>query len=104
MTRNPVWITLDGPEPGPHAEAFLKETVPYGVVLFARHLKSAAQVMELCQCVHEAGAPEPPKIALDQEGGRVNRLAALGYAFPGASDLCGEPERSALWPSRWVAS
>ena len=94
MTRNPVWITLDGPEPGPRTEAFLKETAPYGVILFARHLKSAAQVNELCQCVHEALAPEPPKIALDQEGGRVNRLAALGYSFPGASDLDGETERT----------
>lgn len=95
----PVWITLDGPDPGARAEAFLREARPCGVILFARHLKSAAQTRELCECIHGALPASPPKIALDQEGGRVSRLAALGHRFPGASELAGDEEavRRVAW-------
>jgi beta-N-acetylhexosaminidase len=88
---SPVWITLDGAEPGPQVQAFLREIRPYGVILFSRHLRSRSQTAELCQCVREAFPAAPPKIALDQEGGRVSRLAALGYRFPGAEELAGDP-------------
>ena len=94
MTVNPIWITLDGFEPGAYAERFLRAARPYGVILFARHLKSPAQTAELCQCVRESVGDFLPRLALDQEGGRVSRLAALGYAFPGASELAGDCEKA----------
>ena len=95
----PVWVTLDGPDPGPRTEAFLRECRPYGVILFARHLRSAAQTRELCECVHRALPSSRAKIALDQEGGRVSRLAALGHRFPGAAELSGDPDavRRVAW-------
>lgn len=94
MTPNPVWVTLDGSEPGTDAERFLREARPYGVILFARHLKSPQQTRELCQCIRESAPDLPPHLALDQEGGRVSRLAALGFAFPGASELEGDCEKA----------
>jgi beta-N-acetylhexosaminidase len=91
MTANPVWVTIDGFEPGPAAESFVRQAEPYGVILFARHLKSQAQTAELCECLHKAVPSCPPRIALDQEGGRVSRLAALGHRFPGAEEAGGDP-------------
>ncbi len=93
MTALPIWITLDGFEPGPQVERFLGDCGAYGVILFARHLKSERQVVELCQCIHEVRRDDPPVIGLDQEGGRVGRLAALGYRYPSAADMRGEPAR-----------
>ncbi len=91
---NPIWITVDKDAPTGALQAFLRETRPYGVVLFARHLQEAVQVRELCQCIHESTAGFAPRIALDQEGGRVSRLSVLGHRFPGASDAGGDPERT----------
>ncbi len=93
MNISPIWITLDGYEPGRGVERFIESARPYGVILFTRHVKSTAQLQELCQCVREASEAPRPLLALDQEGGRVNRLAPLGYHFPGAEELKGDPER-----------
>ncbi len=94
MTPNPVWITLDAERGPAQWEAFVKEAAPYGVILFARHLKSPQQVRDLNALIHEAVLGWAPRIALDQEGGRVNRLASLGMAFPSAADMSGDPERT----------
>jgi beta-N-acetylhexosaminidase len=70
--------------------SFLHEISPYGVILFSRHLREAAQVRELNACIHEAVPGWVPRIAVDQEGGRVNRLSALGMSFPSASEMAGD--------------
>ncbi len=93
MTPLPLWVTLDGFEPGPHVERFLGDCNAYGVILFARHLQSDSQVRELCQCIHEARRGDPPVIGVDQEGGRVGRLTALGYRYPSAGDMQGDTVR-----------
>jgi beta-N-acetylhexosaminidase len=93
MNPAPLFVTLDGGSPGRATEAFLREVRPYGVLLFARHLKSPSQVRELCACVREAVPETPPRLALDQEGGRVSRLSALGARYPGASNLAGDVHR-----------
>ena len=90
---HPVWITLDGPRAGREVQSFLGQARPYGVILFARHLEDPVQVRELCACIHESAPGFRPRVALDQEGGRVSRLAALGYRFPGASEMMGDPGR-----------
>jgi beta-N-acetylhexosaminidase len=89
---NPIWVTVDGAVADRAIETFISDAEPYGVILFARHLKSTSQVRELCRCIHESTGAFSVRIALDQEGGRVSRLSALGRHFPGASDLCGDPE------------
>lgn len=87
--RLPIWITLDGPLPSAGLAAFLEESSPFGVILFARHLREPGQVRELNAAVREA--LPGVRIALDQEGGRVSRLRALGFDFPGAEAACGDP-------------
>jgi beta-N-acetylhexosaminidase len=82
---------VDGHAPSAALSAFLREADPFGVILFARHLHEAGQVRELNACIRES-TPFSPLVALDQEGGRVSRLAKLGHAFPGASDLGGNAD------------
>ncbi|MCX4247361.1 beta-N-acetylhexosaminidase [Paraliomyxa miuraensis] len=46
-----------------------------GVVLFSRNIESPTQLRALVDALHEAAPPElPPLLAIDQEGGRVQRL------------------------------
>src|SRR5690606_33511360 len=52
-----------------------------GVTLFARNFASRAQVAELAQAIREA-APRPVLIAVDQEGGRVQRFREGYSALP----------------------
>ena len=94
MKASPVWVTLDEGASLSEIEVFLDDVRPYGILLFARHLKEPAQVRELNACVHKAISDWSPKIALDQEGGRVNRLKALGLEFPSAADLADDQSRA----------
>lgn len=54
-----------------------------GVVLFSRNIESPEQLRELCDALHQAAPPElPPLVAIDQEGGRVQRLRAPWTEWP----------------------
>jgi len=64
-----------------------------GAVVFRRNLRSegrtdadATAVAELTASIH-AAAPEPPIVAVDQEGGRVARLGAPVLRLPAAARL-----------------
>ena len=94
MRPAPIWVTVDADASPEQVSSFLAEAEPYGVILFARHLKTSEQVQELNACIHGAVSGWAPRIALDQEGGRVNRLSALGMSFPSASDLEGDAARA----------
>ncbi len=70
------------------AEQSLFKDYPFGGVIFFRHnLKTPAQIMSLCRALSEAGREPPPFIAVDQEGGRVNRLPPPFTHFPPAAAL-----------------
>ncbi len=59
-----------------------------GVVLFARNLADPDQVRDLCQGIREAARGHPPPIiAVDEEGGRVQRLRRMIGAFPSAREV-----------------
>ena len=53
---------------------FLVEHCPGGVILFKRNIRSAEQLHRLVADIHATGAGVPPLVALDHEGGRVDRL------------------------------
>ena len=57
-----------------------------GVVLFKRNIDSAAQVRALTDAIRVAGG-EDRIIAVDQEGGRVQRLKDIGTKIPAAARL-----------------
>jgi beta-N-acetylhexosaminidase len=80
--------------PGPRADAGARELVRDlkvgGVILFARNLESPEQVWELCRDLQRealAAGQKPLLIAVDQEGGEVQRLKAPFTIIPPARDL-----------------
>jgi beta-N-acetylhexosaminidase len=62
----------------------LRDHPPGMVILFAHNLESEGQVRELCGALH--ALPGRPLVAIDMEGGRVNRLRRLWGDLPGGSD------------------
>ncbi|MCB1506849.1 MAG: beta-N-acetylhexosaminidase [Hyphomicrobiaceae bacterium] len=66
--------------------AFLAETRPAGIILFARNLESHDQIRRLVTDARDAIGDERVLVLIDQEGGRVQRLRPpLGRALPPAS-------------------
>jgi beta-N-acetylhexosaminidase len=105
----------------------LAELQPGSVVLFARHVASREQVIALVEELH--ALPGSPLVAIDLEGGRVNRLRALLGELPSAAaaaaagpeacralgeaagaacahlgvDLDFAPVLDVAWPDGWLA-
>jgi beta-N-acetylhexosaminidase len=80
--------------PGPRLDAVARELVRDlkvgGIILFARNIESPEQVWELTRDLqHEAmsATGRPLLIAVDQEGGRVQRLKAPFTIIPPAREL-----------------
>ena len=74
-------IGVSGHELTARERDWLQHEACAGVVLFARNFASKAQVAELTQAIREA-APRPQLIAVDQEGGRVQRFRDGFSALP----------------------
>lgn len=77
----------DAPEPDPdryndHARYLVEELGAGALVLFARNVGDPEQVARLTDELRSHAAI-PPLIGIDQEGGRVCRLALPGLTFPG---------------------
>ncbi len=80
--------------PGPRVDSVARELVQDlgvgGVVLFARNIESPLQVWELTQGLQRlalAASGRPLLIAVDQEGGPVQRLKAPLTLIPSAREL-----------------
>src|SRR5256886_1989363 len=67
-------VNLPGPVVDRATRDFLAEQCPGGVILFKRNIRSPEQLGRLVTDIHAAGAGVPPLVALDHEGGRVDRL------------------------------
>lgn len=69
-------------------EKFLSEEPLGGVILFSRNIKSTTQLQKLCSSIsrieEKRGFPHPLSIAIDQEGGLVNRLENIIGPLPSA--------------------
>lgn len=84
---------LPGPELTASIERAVKDLDPAGFILFDRNLKTASQTAALTAGL-KALLGRPLLLAIDQEGGRVNRLKALHPAFlklPAAREQAGWP-------------
>lgn len=66
-------IGLEGPHLSERERRWLAERPPLGVILFARNIESEAQVGALLTEVRALTGPQT-WAAIDEEGGRVNRL------------------------------
>ncbi len=81
-------------------KAFLLNFLPCGVILFRRNCETPEQVRSLTQSVRDLLADNNYPILIDQEGGRVQRLAAPHWTVRPAAraycDACGGATEAAL--------
>jgi beta-N-acetylhexosaminidase len=83
-------VGLPGPRLDPVARELVRDLKVGGIILFARNIETPAQVWELTRDLQRealaAGGP-PLLIAVDQEGGPVQRLKAPFTLMPPAREL-----------------
>ncbi len=73
MSLGPVMVGLEGTTLSGEERDILLHPLVGGVLLFARNYESPAQLAALCDAIH--GLRQPPLlIAVDHEGGRVQRF------------------------------
>jgi beta-N-acetylhexosaminidase len=73
MTLGPLMIDLVGPQVTPEEREMLAHPLVGGVILFARNYENPEQLLELTHSIHAVRSP-PLLIAVDHEGGRVQRF------------------------------
>ena len=77
---------LAGAKLAPEEISFLREARPWGVILFRRNVESRAQLFALTEALRSALGDDRLPILVDQEGGRVQRLAPPHWrAYPSAA-------------------
>jgi beta-N-acetylhexosaminidase len=75
-------LGFTGTTVGPEVVDLLTTYKPGGVILFARNLTDADQIVALTNDLQRHASGSPLLIAIDQEGGRVSRLPAGFTVFP----------------------
>jgi beta-N-acetylhexosaminidase len=96
-----VFVGIPGPELDTHTSALLAEHQPGGIVLFGRNIKEPEQLQELVAAIRRI-LPEAV-LAIDAEGGRVDRLKEIVGPAPSGAALASRPPSLALQAGTWVA-
>lgn len=82
----PALIGISGHDVGAEEEAAILRLQPAGFILFSRNVDSVEQVRRLTETLRKL-CRHHPVIAMDQEGGRVVRTAALGLHLPSPANV-----------------
>ncbi|ADP71158.1 glycoside hydrolase family 3 domain protein [Rhodomicrobium vannielii ATCC 17100] len=90
MTRRAFICGLAGHSLKPEERAFLSDTRPAGIILFARNVENPKQVAALIDEAQDAAGGDGRMIVMvDQEGGRVQRLCEPHWPkYPPARAFC----------------
>ena len=88
MAGQLLFIGIDGASVSDELARRLRRVSPGGIILFARNLVDAEQVAALCREL-DTLLPVRPFLAIDQEGGRVNRLKGIFPEIPPNLRLAG---------------
>lgn len=81
MTLGPLMVDVAGLTLGAEDIERLRDPVVGGVILFARNFAARDQVRELVAAIHALRSP-PLLVAVDQEGGRVQRFRTDFFPLP----------------------
>lgn len=107
MTLGPLMIDVAGPELSAVDIERLRHPLAGGVILFSRNFVDAEQVRVLTAAIHSVRSP-PLLVAVDQEGGRVQRFRSGFYELPPAGwlghqySLDQERGRRLAWTAGWL--
>jgi beta-N-acetylhexosaminidase len=96
-----VFVGIPGPELDKASVEILAAHEPGGVILFKRNVEDEEQLNDLVTALRRL-LPEAV-LAIDSEGGRVDRLKDVVGPAPAASVLARHPASSSLHAGRWVA-
>ena len=92
----PVIFGLSGPTLTPDERAFFRSVDPAGYILFARNIEHPTQLRALTDALRDLSGRDRLPILIDQEGGRIARLAPPHWrAWPAATALAGLSESPA---------
>lgn len=89
LLPGPVMVDVEGTRLTSREEARLRHPLVGGVILFSRNFESREQLASLCAAIH-ALRDEPLLIAVDHEGGRVQRFRHDGFTQLPAMGKLGE--------------
>src|SRR5471030_2706309 len=81
----------------PEECAFIKETQPWGLILFKRNVDNRDQMKALTASFRELVGRADAPVLIDQEGGRVQRMGPPNWrAYPSAANFgaLGNPDRA----------
>ena len=84
-----IWTGLKGPCLSYEEKKWIQKEEVSGIVFFKRNIHSLRQFYELCRELH--GLTPPPLLAMDREGGGVDRLRTLREMppWPSPEDMAG---------------